>query len=57
MARYSVNLYYKKPNGNGGNKWFNVNATSEGEAKQAALEQAKAQNPDYSWSVDKVKPL
>lgn len=57
MARYSVNLTYRKPNGNGGNQWFSVNATSENEAKQTALEHAKAQNPDYRWSVDKVRAI
>lgn len=57
MARYSVNLHFKKPNGNGGNKWFSINATSESEAKKTALEHAKSQNPDYLWSVDKVRAL
>ncbi|STY98656.1 Uncharacterised protein [Moraxella lacunata] len=58
MARYNVNLHFKKPSGaSGGNRWFLVHATSESEAKQTALEQAKSQNPDYLWSVDKVKPL
>lgn len=58
MARYSVNLNFKKPNGgSGGNKWFHVSATSESEAKKTALEHAKSQNPDYLWSVDKVRAL
>lgn len=58
MAKYSVHLTFKKPKGgSGGTKWFSVNATSESEAKKTALEHAKSQNPDYLWSVDKVRAL
>lgn len=58
MSRYSVNLKFTKPSGgSGGNKWFNVNASSESEARREALDQAKSSEPTYTWQVIKVNKL
>lgn len=49
MATYNVSLEFKKPNGNGGNKWFlNIQATSSASAEKIALNEAKSLNSDYT---------
>ncbi len=57
MSRYSVNLEFKRPNGNKGNKWFTVHADTDSEAKQVALEQARSENPDYQWSAKGLRKV